>query len=105
MRVICALDMLKKLEKDKYYLNYVVLSDEASAKFDYGRHTVLLAKKVMPKIFEIKERRKKKKRVIRMHNNAPSHKGKLVQAYLKKSTLSVLPWPPLSPDMNPIENG
>ncbi|GAV09135.1 hypothetical protein RvY_18729 [Ramazzottius varieornatus] len=39
-----------------------------------------------------------------MHDNAPSHKAKLVQAYLKKCRLTVLPWPPLSPDMNPLEN-
>ncbi|GAV08527.1 hypothetical protein RvY_18203 [Ramazzottius varieornatus] len=163
MRLIRALDMLDKLKKDKLrkdklrkdknYLNYVVFSDEASAKFDCGRHTirlfpsegrynadfqrklppgrfsvmchgaitrdgplsffivdgsinrfiysVLVAKKVIPKI---RERRKKKKRVIWMHDNAPSHKAKLVQAYLKKCRLSVLPWPPLSPDMNPTEN-
>ncbi|GAV04150.1 hypothetical protein RvY_14472 [Ramazzottius varieornatus] len=153
MRVIWALDMLDKLRKDKNCLNYVVFSDEASAKFDCERHTirrfpgesrynadfqrklppgrfsvmchgaitrdgplsffivdgsinrfsysVLLAKEVIPKI---RERRKKKKRVIWMHDNAPSHKAKLVQAYLKKCRLSVLPWPPLSPDMNLIEN-
>ncbi|GAV07042.1 hypothetical protein RvY_16930 [Ramazzottius varieornatus] len=153
MRVIWALDMLDKLKKDKNYLNYVFFSDEASAKFDCGRHTirifpgegrhnadfqrklppgrfsvmchetitrdgplsffivdgsinqfsysVMLAKKVIPKI---RERRKDKNRVIWMHDNAPSHKAKLVQAYLKKCRLTVLPWPPLSPDMNPIEN-
>ena len=64
-------------------------------------YTVLLAKTVMPKI---RERRKKKKRTIWMHDNAPCHKARLVQAYLKKCKVSVMKWPPLSPDMNPIEN-
>ncbi|GAV09134.1 hypothetical protein RvY_18728 [Ramazzottius varieornatus] len=40
MRVIWALDILDKLKKDKNYLNHVAFSDEASAKFDCGRHTV-----------------------------------------------------------------
>ncbi|GAV09216.1 hypothetical protein RvY_18791 [Ramazzottius varieornatus] len=40
-------------------------------------YSVMLAKKVIPKI---RERRKHKKRVILMHDNAPSHKTKLVSS-------------------------
>ncbi|GAU99309.1 hypothetical protein RvY_10334-1 [Ramazzottius varieornatus] len=49
--------------------------DGSTNRFSYA---VLLAKKVMPKI---RERPKQKKRVICMHDNAPSHKANLVQVF------------------------
>jgi len=38
------------------------------------------------------------------HDNAPCHRANSVQNWLKEKKLSVLTWPPNSPDLNPIEN-
>jgi transposase len=42
--------------------------------------------------------------MIFMHDNALCHKTKLVSDFLARIRNSVLDWPPLSPDINPIEN-
>ena len=43
MRILWALEMLEdKLKRNKNYFHQVLFSDEASAKFDCGRHTVSL---------------------------------------------------------------
>jgi transposase len=39
-----------------------------------------------------------------MQDNAPCHKAKRVSDFLAENNVSVLPWPPQSPDLNPIEN-
>ena len=39
-----------------------------------------------------------------MQDNAPCHKAKLVMDFMKENDIDLLPWPPQSPDMNPIEN-
>ncbi|GAV04867.1 hypothetical protein RvY_15078 [Ramazzottius varieornatus] len=96
---------MDKLKKDKNYLKYVVFSDEADDKFACGRHTIhlpLLLLSAACQESNAKDLGTPQKDW--MHVNAPSHKAKLVQAYLKKCRLFVLPWPPSSPDMNPIEN-
>lgn len=41
---------------------------------------------------------------IFMQDNAPSHKTTHVMNYLSMEQVSVLEWPPQSPDLNPIEN-
>ena len=38
------------------------------------------------------------------HDNDPKHTSKVVQNYLSRKRIPVLPWPAQSPDMNPIEN-
>lgn len=39
-----------------------------------------------------------------MQDNAPAHKGKVIQADLAEREIEVMKWPPFSPDLNPIEN-
>jgi hypothetical protein len=37
-------------------------------------------------------------------DNDPKHKSKLVTQYLAKKKVTVMEWPPQSPDLSPIEN-
>lgn len=37
-------------------------------------------------------------------DNAPCHKARAVNEYFENSNISVIVWPPRSPDLNPIEN-
>jgi transposase len=39
-----------------------------------------------------------------MHDNAPPHKAKSTMDWLATNNIIALPWPPYSPDINPIEN-
>ncbi|CAL4236005.1 unnamed protein product, partial [Meganyctiphanes norvegica] len=46
-----------------------------------------------------------KRNGVFMHDGAPPHRAKAVQTYLGNKNITLLsPWPPLSPDLNPIEN-
>ncbi|GBN94807.1 Transposable element Tc3 transposase [Araneus ventricosus] len=38
------------------------------------------------------------------HDNAPIHTSNAAKNYLNSKNVTVLDWPPLSPDLNPIEN-
>ena len=39
-----------------------------------------------------------------MDDNAPPHRGFVVQQYKQLHNIATLPWPALSPDLNPIEH-
>ena len=39
-----------------------------------------------------------------VHDNDPKHTSGLVKHWLKQKTIQTLPWPPFSPNLNPIEN-
>ena len=39
-----------------------------------------------------------------MHDGAPSHTARATIALLRANRINVLPWPSLSPDLNPIEH-
>ena len=39
-----------------------------------------------------------------MQDNVPCHKAKSVNTFFEENNVSVLDWPPQSPDLNPIEN-
>ena len=48
-----------------------------------------------------------RKKLILMHDNAPSHAARLTLGFLNKSLVknaTVMEWPPYSPDLDPIEN-
>jgi transposase len=39
-----------------------------------------------------------------MQDNAPCHSTNLVKNWLHSNGIQILPWPSLSPDLNPLEN-
>jgi predicted transcriptional regulator len=39
-----------------------------------------------------------------MQDNAPAHTARMIKEYLSKEGVTMLEWPPYSPDLNPIEN-
>ena len=39
-----------------------------------------------------------------MHDNARPHVAKICRQFLNRNNVNVLPWPVVSPDMNPIEH-
>ena len=41
---------------------------------------------------------------IFMHDNAPIHRSDFTKTWLSANGIDVMEWPPLSPDLNPIEN-
>ena len=42
--------------------------------------------------------------MVFMQDNAPCHKARIVMDFLDENNIETLPWPPQSPDLNPIEN-
>ena len=46
----------------------------------------------------------RRKPYIFQQDNDPKHKSKLTSEYLEDHAIPVMPWPPQSPDLNPIEN-
>lgn len=42
--------------------------------------------------------------VILQQDNDPKHKAHITEEWLDEKGIQVLPWPPQSPDQNPIEN-
>ena len=43
-------------------------------------------------------------RPVYMDDNARSHRSKAVTTYLQSETVASIPWPAMSPDLNPIEH-
>lgn len=39
-----------------------------------------------------------------MHDNDPIHTASIIKAWLEEHLVTVMNWPPYSPDLNPIEN-
>ena len=39
-----------------------------------------------------------------MHDNARPHVARICRQFLNRNNVNVLPWPAVSPDMNPIEH-
>ena len=48
-------------------------------------------------------KKKRKKNLIFMQDNAPCHRAKKVMKWFGQKKIKVLEWPPQSPDINPIE--
>lgn len=49
------------------------------------------------------QERKVKKKFVFQEDNAPVHTAKVARDFLKLKKVELLPWPPQSPDLNPIE--
>ena len=47
---------------------------------------------------------RRNRRMILMHDGAPSHTARTTRNLLNANRINVLPWPPSSPDLNPIEH-
>lgn len=43
-------------------------------------------------------------RAVFQHDNAPCHQSQETTSFLQRRQITLLPWPPYSPDLNPIEN-
>ena len=43
-------------------------------------------------------------RPLFMDDNARPHRARIVQHFLQKEAVQTIPWPAMSPDMNPIEH-
>ena len=55
-------------------------------------------------LFYRRMRQKYGPEVVMQEDNAPWHKAKIVRDYLEKQGVKLLPWPPQSLDLTPIEN-
>jgi len=69
-------------------------------KLNAAQYLGILKRHLKPSAVKLHERRK----WIFQQDNDPKHKSKIVMAYLKAQKITLLPWPPYSPDLNPIEN-
>lgn len=49
------------------------------------------------------EQQQQQQRLVLMHDNAPAHTGRDVLAEIQSRGITVVKWPPYSPDLNPIE--
>ena len=68
-------------------------------KVNAGVYKQLVKDHVLPVL-----RNSTKQLFIFMQDNAPCHKAKVVMNFLKAENVTVMDWPPSSPDLNPIEN-
>ena len=66
----------------------------------------MLEEQVVPEIRAANAilRQQRDGQMLFMQDNAPCHKTRAVMAFLESNDVSVIDWPPSSPDMNPIEN-
>ena len=68
-------------------------------KVNVGVYKQLVKNHVLPVL-----RNSTKQLCIFMQDNAPCHKAMVVMNFLKAENVTVMDWPPQSPDLNPIEN-
>ena len=71
---------------------FTILEEHVTA----DSYLATLKKHIIPRL-------KKRPNSIWQEDNAPPHKAKKVKQYLKDEKISVLEWPPKSPDLSPIE--
>lgn len=65
---------------------------------DSTMYCEILKEKMLPSL------KKMGRKAIFQHDNDPKHRSKHTSAFLKKAKVSVLEWPSMSPDLNPIEH-
>ena len=49
-------------------------------------------------------RQRFRRNVLLQHDNAPPHRARVVQDFLRQQQIDQLPWPAFPPDCNPIEH-
>lgn len=78
---------------------------EDGVKIDSASYCGFLSHTLLP--WYRKQRAAKKKNMMLMQDNAPSHASKYSKTWLSKNGFrddKIMDWPPCSPDINPIEN-
>ena len=66
----------------------------------------LFTSKILPKLHQFYKKRRPKtgfKGIKLLHDNAPAHKAKLIQDYLRRHKVAELPHPAYSPDLAPCD--
>lgn len=100
----CAIPTLKSSQKgviiwgciSSYGTGKIVILD--------GKVNSLVYLKLLQEIIITEGKRLIGENFVLQQDNAPIHTAKIVKEFFKRENINILEWPPLSPDLSPIEN-